>query len=64
MGGRGGDQIKNFYQVNRSQHRVSDRSRKKSQISWDIQRQIRGKNGRFRGNLGDNSSQISPKNDC
>ena len=29
MGGGEGDQIKNFYQVNRSQNRVSNRSRKK-----------------------------------
>ena len=31
--------------------RASGRSRKKSQISWDFQGQIRGKNGRFRGNF-------------
>ena len=42
-----GDQIKNFYNVNRSKHRASDRLQKKSQISRDFQRQIHGKNGQF-----------------
>jgi len=28
---------------------ASDRSEKKSHISWDFQRQIRGKNGQFHG---------------
>ena len=46
-----GDQIKNFYNVNRSKHRASDRLQKKSQISRDFQRQIHGKNGQFRGNF-------------
>ena len=48
-----GDQIKNFYNVNRSKHRASDRLQKKSQISRDFQRQIHGKNGQFRGKIRD-----------
>ena len=44
-GGEGekGNQIKDFYYVNCSWHRAYDRSSKKSQISWDFQRQIRRK---------------------
>ena len=53
MGGEreNGDHIKNFYNVNRSKHRASDRLQKKSQISRDFQRQIHGKNGQFRRNF-------------
>ena len=55
-----GDQIKNFYNVNRSKHRASDRLQKKSQISRDFQRQIHGKNGQFCEKF---SGQISLESD-
>ena len=52
VGGLGGERerekdnrIKNFYNINYSYHRASDRSLKKSQISLDFQRQIHRKNG-------------------
>ena len=40
-----------FYVVFLTYVRASGRSQKKSQISRDFQGQIRGKNGRFRGNF-------------
>ena len=41
----------NAFSLYSARGRASGRSREKSQISRDFQGQIRGKNGRFRGNF-------------
>ena len=62
MGG-GGEREKGDHQGNRSQYRASDTSRKKVKSREIFRDKFAEKNGRFRENSRETSSQISPKND-